>query len=147
MPMIDHYAALFVLMPETPLDVTGTDVQLHEVSQIKQALNRLEADQLRHIAGPLGGTNGYYSVAILPSGASSRAIDPDELFTAVRAELTKIDPDVRVLRVMFGGDCGRTEVIETTDPEIWVRSGVVLPDDQLPSQRQFRRGVWVRTLR
>ena len=144
MPFISHFAALFVLMPEPAPGVDIHDIQAHSQEVIETALNLLDPDHRRHVAGPLGGINGYWSVAILPSGGSAGLVKPDEIFDAVRGVLTELDPDVEVLRVSFGGDSGRTEVIETTDSEVWIPDGVPVPDDQRPSNEWAQRGVWVR---
>lgn len=149
MPHIIHDAAVFVVYPpweEHTKEMSGPEFFEYERGRIIEALATVPDEYQYQIVGPAGGTNGYYSVAVLPSGGSPRAFDHTAAFEAVWAALKDVDPDLEAVRFTFGGDDMHTEVRFTTDEVVRVVEARPIPDPRgqflLPEGEEL--GTWSR---
>lgn len=132
MPHIVHDAAVFVVY-------SSNDGVIEALASVPE--------QYRHqLVGPAGGTNGYYSVAVLPSGGSPRAFDHTAAFEAVWAALKDVDPDLEAVRFTFGGDDERTAVRFTTDELVRVVDATPIPDPRSAffASEDLYSGAWSR---
>lgn len=106
MPHYGHHADIFVVYTWATEDERVIEAALERVS-----------DECRWlIAGPVGGINGYKSLALLPSGGTLE--DRDAHFTELHDALgaTVGTDNVEYVRIRFGEDDERAFVLDSTYP-------------------------------